>query len=123
MHDELFTADNVETIKDLAKERDPVKGKVLELIHLWAHVFRNASKYSSVTDAYNLLKMEGHSFPASVESGAMFVSEAAPEWKDADTCQSCRNNFTKIRRKVSFARLFLIAIFSQFSLQELVLSV
>lgn len=38
---------------------DPVKGKILELIQVWGHAFRNEARYKVVQDTFNLMKLEG----------------------------------------------------------------
>lgn len=43
----------------LQKRPDPVKAKVLELIQVWSHAFRNESSYKVVQETYNDMKREG----------------------------------------------------------------
>ena len=43
----------------LQKKPEPVKAKILELLQVWSHAFRNEVSYKVVQDTYNLLKMEG----------------------------------------------------------------
>ena len=43
----------------LQKRPDPVKGKILELIQVWSHAFRNEASYKIVQDTFHLMKMEG----------------------------------------------------------------
>ena len=38
---------------------DPVKAKILELIQIWSHAFRNEPSYKVVQDTFHLMKMEG----------------------------------------------------------------
>jgi len=38
---------------------EPVKGKLLELIQVWSHAFRNEPRYKVVQDTFNLMKLEG----------------------------------------------------------------
>ena len=38
---------------------DPVRAKILEMIQVWSHAFRNVPSYKIVQDTYNLMKMEG----------------------------------------------------------------
>ncbi|XP_045212780.2 hepatocyte growth factor-regulated tyrosine kinase substrate-like [Mercenaria mercenaria] len=100
VHDEVATKEFMEFLKNLVNTRgDPVKGKILELVQVWGHAFRNDSKYKVVQDTFNLLKLEGHSFPQLKESDAMFSAEKAPEWKDADCCSRCRTTFGMVQRK------------------------
>lgn len=100
IHDEVATKEFMEFLKNLVHTRgDPVKGKILELIQVWSHAFRNETKYKVVQDTFNLMKLEGHSFPQLKESDAMFSAERAPEWKDADCCSRCRTTFGVVQRK------------------------
>ncbi|KAL4240613.1 hypothetical protein ACF0H5_001404 [Mactra antiquata] len=100
IHDEVATKDFMEFLKNLVNTRgDPVKGKILELVQVWSQAFRNETRYKVVQDTYNLLKLEGHSFPQLKESDAMFSAEKAPEWKDADCCSRCRTSFGMVQRK------------------------
>lgn len=39
---------------------DTVKNKILELIQVWSHAFRNEPSYKVVQDTYNLMKLEGN---------------------------------------------------------------
>lgn len=41
---------------------DNVRSRILELIQIWAHAFRNEPKYRAVQDIFNMLKMEGNFF-------------------------------------------------------------
>ena len=41
------------------KSVDPVRGKMCELMQVWAHAFRNESSYKIIPDMYNLMKNEG----------------------------------------------------------------
>lgn len=100
IHDELATKENMEFFKDQVKIRtDPVKAKILELIQVWSHAFRNEPSYKVVQDTYNLMKMEGHSFPTLKEADAMFTAEKAPEWKEGDCCNRCRSKFGMVNRQ------------------------
>ena len=49
----------MENICDIQKRPDPVKGKVLELIQIWSHAFRNEPSYKIVQDTYSDMKREG----------------------------------------------------------------
>lgn len=100
IHAEVATREFMEFMKNLVNSRgDPVKSKVLELIQVWSHAFRNESSYRVVQETFNILKLEGHSFPQLKESDAMFSAEKAPEWKDADCCSRCRAEFGLVQRK------------------------
>lgn len=37
-----------------------MKNKILELIQVWSHAFRNEPSYKVVQDTYNLMKLEGN---------------------------------------------------------------
>ena len=41
------------------KKPEPVKPKMLELLQVWSHAFRNEVSYKVVQDTFNLLKVEG----------------------------------------------------------------
>lgn len=100
IHDEVATKEFMEFLKNLVHTRgDPVKGKICELIQVWGHAFRNEPKYKVVQDTFNLMKLEGQTFPQLKESDAMFSAEKAPEWKDADCCSRCRTSFGMVQRK------------------------
>ncbi|WAQ96005.1 HGS-like protein, partial [Mya arenaria] len=71
----------------------------LYALQVWSHAFRNEPKYKIVQDTFNILKLEGQSFPQLKESDAMFSAEKAPEWKDADCCSRCRTTFGMVQRK------------------------
>ena len=43
----------------LQRKPDPVKGKILELIQVWAHAFRNEPQYKIIQDTLTILKVEG----------------------------------------------------------------
>lgn len=100
IHGEVATKEFMEFLKQLVPVRgDPVKGKILELIQVWSHAFRNEPSYKVVQDTFNLMKLEGYTFPALKEADAMFSSEKAPEWKDSDCCSRCRVQFGMVQRK------------------------
>ncbi|XP_053987172.1 hepatocyte growth factor-regulated tyrosine kinase substrate isoform X2 [Hylaeus anthracinus] len=101
IHDEIGTKQYMEQLKDLVKTttHDNVKLKTLELIQTWAHAFRNSPKYRAVQDTLNIMKAEGHKFPALKESDAMFIADTAPEWADGDVCHRCRVQFGVMQRK------------------------
>ncbi|XP_070187544.1 hepatocyte growth factor-regulated tyrosine kinase substrate-like isoform X4 [Littorina saxatilis] len=98
-HQEVATKECMEFLKEQASRPEPVKGKILELIQMWAHAFRNEPSYKAVEDTYHLLKMEGFQFPVLKEADAMFAAEKAPEWKDGETCTRCRVQFGMVQRK------------------------
>lgn len=100
IHEEIATKEFMEFLKDLVKVRpDIVKAKILELIQVWSHAFRNEPNYKVVQDTYNLMKLEGHSFPTLKEADAMFMAEKAPEWKEGDCCNRCRTKFGMVNRQ------------------------
>ncbi|CAH1794150.1 unnamed protein product, partial [Owenia fusiformis] len=100
VHTEIATREYMEYMKELVKLRsDPVKAKLLELVQVWSHAFRNDPSLKMIQDTYHLMKMEGYSFPTLKESDAMFASEKAPEWKDGDCCHRCRVQFSTFQRK------------------------
>lgn len=100
IHEEIATKEFMEFLKDLLKIRpDTVKNKILELIQVWSHAFRNEPSYKVVQDTYNLMKLEGHTFPTLKEADAMFLAEKAPEWKEGDCCNRCRTKFGMVNRQ------------------------
>ncbi|XP_064624793.1 hepatocyte growth factor-regulated tyrosine kinase substrate-like isoform X2 [Lineus longissimus] len=100
IHGEVGSKEFMEFLKDQAKTRtDPVKPKILELIQVWSHAFRNDPSLRAVQDTFHLMKVEGYSFPALKESDAMFSAERAPEWKDGEVCHRCRVAFGMVQRK------------------------
>ncbi|GBN45455.1 Hepatocyte growth factor-regulated tyrosine kinase substrate [Araneus ventricosus] len=101
IHAEIATRPFMEELKDLVKTttNENVRNRILELIQVWAHVFRNEPKYRSVQDIFNMLKMEGYKLQALKESEAMFVADTAPEWADGSCCHRCRTQFTVVQRK------------------------
>lgn len=87
-------------LKDQAKKRqDPVKAKIVELIQVWSHAFRNEPSYKVVQETFTAMKAEGFVFPALKESDAMFMAEKAPDWRDGELCHRCRVAFTTFNRK------------------------
>ncbi|XP_041362531.1 hepatocyte growth factor-regulated tyrosine kinase substrate-like isoform X3 [Gigantopelta aegis] len=100
VHGEVASKEFMEFMKDQAKLRpDPVKAKILELIQIWSHAFRNEPSYKVVQDTFHLMKMEGYKFPTFMESDAMFSADKAPEWADGDVCTRCRVAFGMVQRK------------------------
>lgn len=102
IHQEIASKESMDFLKDLArapKIPEAIKMKILELIQVWSHAFRNDSNYKCVQDTFNQMKLEGFSFPEFKESDAMFAAELAPEWKDGDNCYTCRITFTTFTRK------------------------
>ncbi|XP_048760354.2 hepatocyte growth factor-regulated tyrosine kinase substrate-like [Ostrea edulis] len=100
IHEEVATKEFMEFLKDIAKTKpDPVKGKICELIQCWSHAFRNEPNYKVVQDTFNLMKMEGYTFPTLKEADAMFMAEKAPEWKEGDACARCRTRFGTFNRQ------------------------
>ncbi|XP_003964777.2 hepatocyte growth factor-regulated tyrosine kinase substrate isoform X4 [Takifugu rubripes] len=101
VHDEVACKQTMEELKDLLKKQTEanVRNKILYLIQAWAHAFRNEPKYKVVQDTYQIMKVEGHSFPEFKESDAMFAAERAPDWVDAEECHRCRVQFGVMTRK------------------------
>lgn len=100
VHTEVATKEFMEFLKQLVTSRgEPVKSKILELIQVWSHAFRSEPNYKVVQDTFNLMKLEGYTFPTLKEADAMFSSEKAPEWKDSDCCSRCRVQFGMVQRK------------------------
>lgn len=100
IHEEIATKEFMEFLKDIAKNKpDPMKGKICELIQCWSHAFRNEPNYKVVQDTFNLMKMEGYTFPTLKEADAMFMAEKAPEWKEGDLCARCRTRFGTFNRQ------------------------
>ncbi|GAB1609347.1 hepatocyte growth factor-regulated tyrosine kinase substrate-like isoform X4 [Argonauta hians] len=100
IHQEVASKEFMEFLKEQVKTRPPpVKEKILELIQVWSHAFRNEPSYKAVQDTFQLMKMEGYTFPALKEADAMFVAEKAPEWKDGECCTRCRVGFSVVQRK------------------------
>ncbi|KAF8540289.1 hypothetical protein BDD12DRAFT_833965 [Trichophaea hybrida] len=77
-----------------------VRGRMLELIQLWASAFDGNPTLSYVGDVYLNLKNEGFDFPPPTVVSSTFVdSSAPPDWSDADVCMRCRTAFTFTNRK------------------------
>eukprot|EP01137_Pigoraptor_chileana_P009105 Opistho-2@56891 len=102
MHEEISAKPFLDDLKEIAKapsQPEKVRTRVLELVQVWAHAFRNEPGYRNVIDAFNSLKADGCVFPALREADAMFTSEKAPDWIDGDKCFSCKSPFSVISRK------------------------
>ncbi|XP_067914538.1 hepatocyte growth factor-regulated tyrosine kinase substrate isoform X3 [Heterodontus francisci] len=101
VHDEVANKQTMEELKELFKKQTEsnVRTKILQLIQAWAQAFRNEPKYKVVQDTYQIMKVEGNTFPEFKESDAMFVSERAPDWVDAEECHRCRVQFGVVTRK------------------------
>ncbi|XP_038632941.1 hepatocyte growth factor-regulated tyrosine kinase substrate isoform X5 [Scyliorhinus canicula] len=101
VHDEVANKQTMEELKELFKKQTEsnVRTKILQLIQAWAQAFRNEPKYKVVQDTYQIMKVEGNIFPEFKESDAMFVSERAPDWVDAEECHRCRVQFGVVTRK------------------------
>jgi growth factor-regulated tyrosine kinase substrate len=95
-----------------------VRGRMLELIQLWASAFDGNPGLSYVGDVYLNLKNEGFDFPPPTVVSSTFVDSSAvsalmfrvvrhvqltqlqpPDWSDADVCMRCRTAFTFTNRK------------------------
>ncbi|XP_071033149.1 hepatocyte growth factor-regulated tyrosine kinase substrate [Parasteatoda tepidariorum] len=101
IHAEVASRPFMEELKDLIKAttNENVRNRILELIQVWAHAFRNEPKYRAVQDIFNMLKVEGYKLQILKESDAMFVADTAPDWSDGSCCHRCRTQFTVIQRK------------------------
>ncbi|XP_072098729.1 hepatocyte growth factor-regulated tyrosine kinase substrate isoform X5 [Mobula birostris] len=101
VHDEVANKQTMEDLKELFKKQTEtnVRNKILQLIQAWAQAFRNEPKYKVVQDTYQIMKVEGNVFPELKESDAMFLSERAPDWVDAEECHRCRVQFGVVTRK------------------------
>ncbi|KAK3590950.1 hypothetical protein CHS0354_034521 [Potamilus streckersoni] len=100
IHSEIATKEFMEFMKHQASTRaDPVKAKVSELVQVWSHAFRNEPSYKVVQDTFNMMKLEGHTFPTLKEADAMFMADKAPDWKDGECCTRCRVAFGMVQRK------------------------
>ncbi|XP_078257526.1 hepatocyte growth factor-regulated tyrosine kinase substrate isoform X1 [Rhinoraja longicauda] len=101
VHDEVANKQTMEELKELFKKQTEtnVRTKILQLIQAWSQAFRNEPKYKVVQDTYQIMKVEGNTFPEFKESDAMFVSERAPDWVDAEECHRCRVQFGVVTRK------------------------
>ncbi|GCC20398.1 hypothetical protein chiPu_0018957 [Chiloscyllium punctatum] len=101
VHDEVANKQTMEELKELFKKQveTNVRTKILQLIQAWAQAFRNEPKYKVVQDTYQIMKVEGNVFPEFKESDAMFLSERAPDWVDAEECHRCRVQFGVVTRK------------------------
>lgn len=100
-HIEVASRPFMEELKELVKTttNDNVRSRILELIQIWAHAFRNEPKYRAVQDIFNMLKMEGYKLQVLKESDAMFIADTAPDWADGNCCHRCRTQFTVVQRK------------------------
>ncbi|KAI1291793.1 Hepatocyte growth factor-regulated tyrosine kinase substrate [Halotydeus destructor] len=101
-HVELTSKVFMEDLRDLTKvtTHEKVRDKILELIQIWAHAFRNdPSARTFVQETLNTMKAEGYKFPVLRESDAMFAADIAPQWADADSCHRCRSPFSLVNRK------------------------
>lgn len=101
LHEELTSDSFCETLHDLAKgtKHENIKFKVLELLQTWHTAFKGNSRHQSLSNLYDLMKMEGFKFPAIKENDAMFSITTAPKWSDGGHCHRCRAQFTLIQRK------------------------
>jgi growth factor-regulated tyrosine kinase substrate len=91
----------MEDLRDMARitSNETLRNKIIELIQVWAHAFRNEPSYKAVQDTLNVMKAEGFKFPYLRESDAMFAADAAPSWADGDNCHRCRVAFGLIQRQ------------------------
>ncbi|XP_054716882.1 hepatocyte growth factor-regulated tyrosine kinase substrate-like [Uloborus diversus] len=101
IHAEVASRPFMEELKDLVKSttNDNVRSRILELIQIWAHAFRNEPKYRAVQDIFNMLKMDGYKLQVLKESDAMFMADTAPDWADGNCCHRCRTQFSVVQRK------------------------
>ena len=91
----------MEDLRDMAKltANETLRNKILELIQVWAHAFRNDPSCKAVQDVMNIMKAEGFKFPFLRESDAMFAADSAPSWAEGDNCHRCRVQFGLIQRQ------------------------
>ncbi|XP_065312862.1 hepatocyte growth factor-regulated tyrosine kinase substrate-like isoform X2 [Gordionus sp. m RMFG-2023] len=101
IHKEVATKEFMIDFREVLKEttNEQIRQKVLELIQIWSHAFRNEPNYHIVKDTYVLMKMEGYNFPMLKENDAMFMTETPPDWIDGETCYNCKTTFTLVQRK------------------------
>lgn len=78
---------------------EKMKAKILELIQVWAHAFRNDSSHRAIQETLSLMKAEGFSFPVLKVSDAMFAADLAPQWVEGDNCYRCKSTFSLVQRK------------------------
>ena len=52
---------------DVQKRQDPVKAKIVELIQVWSHAFRNEPSYRVVQDTFNDMIREGLNFVVGIQ--------------------------------------------------------
>src|SRR5687768_12704292 len=100
-HAEVANKQFLDDLRELVKltNHEKVKEKILELIQVWAHAFRNDPLGRGVQDALNIMRAEGFKFPQLKESDAMFTADSAPQWTDSDACHKCGTQFTLVVRK------------------------
>jgi hypothetical protein len=60
-----------------------VRGKILELIQLWASAFEGNPSLSYVGDVYRNLKATGFDFPPPTEVSSTFVDSSAVSWQSS----------------------------------------
>jgi len=60
------------------KRPDPIKAKVVELIQVWSHAFRNEPAYKVVQDTFSDMKREGES--AAVLSSTAHARVTQSNW-------------------------------------------
>lgn len=100
-HAEIANKSFMDDLRELVKltSHEKVKEKILELIQVWAHAFRNNELGRPVQDTLNIMRAEGFKFPQLKESDAMFTADSAPQWADADNCARCGTQFSLVVRK------------------------
>eukprot|EP00912_Choanoflagellata_sp_UC4_P000032 UC4_evm2s22 len=94
VHEEVASKDFMADMRKLVQ--------VLELIQIYAHVFKDEPRYSALPDTYNILRMEGYTFPdftPTDDAIELFKVERPPEWQDSDVCFLTRAKFTLTVRK------------------------
>lgn len=100
-HNEVLTKTFLEELREMCKQpsHEKMKAKILELIQVWAHAFRNDPSHRAIQETLTIMKAEGYSFPVLKESDAMFAADLAPQWVDSDNCHRCKSAFSLVQRK------------------------
>lgn len=100
-HAEIGCKAFMEDLRELVKltTNEKMREKILELIQVWAHAFRNDPSHKAVSDTLSLMRADGFKFPVLKESDAMFAADSAPQWVEGDSCHRCRAAFGIMNRK------------------------